>query len=38
MKIETKNSVVGIEYEVKEAGSDNVIDSNKGTGQALEFI
>jgi len=38
MTIETENSVVGIEYEVKEAGSDNVVDSNKGTGQTLEFI
>ena len=37
MAIENENSVVGIEYEVKEAGTDTVIDSNKGA-QPLEFI
>lgn len=37
MAIEKENSVVGIEYEVKEAGSDSVVDSNKGS-QPLEFI
>ena len=37
MAIQNENSVVGIEYEVKEAGTDTVIDSNKG-GQPLEFI
>ena len=38
MKIAIENSVVGIEYEVKEAGTTEVVDSNKGTGQPLEFI
>ena len=38
MLITAENSVVGIEYEVKEAGSDEIVDSNKGTGQPLEFI
>jgi len=37
MAIEAQNSVVGIEYEVKEAGSNEVVDSNKGA-QPLEFI
>ena len=37
MAIEKENSVVGIEYEVKEAGSNEVVDSNKGA-QPLEFI
>jgi FKBP-type peptidyl-prolyl cis-trans isomerase SlyD len=37
MAIENENSVVGIEYEVKEAGNDTVIDSNKGS-RPLEFI
>jgi len=37
MAIEAQNSVVGIEYEVKEAGTDAVVDTNKG-GQPLEFI
>ncbi len=37
MTITDKDCVVGIEYEVKEAGSDTVIDSNKGT-QPLEFL
>lgn len=39
MKIAIENSVVGIEYEVKEAGSTEVVDSNKGQNQPpLEFI
>ena len=38
MVITAENSVVGIEYEVKEAGSDKIVDSNKGSGQPLEFI
>ncbi|HHH19115.1 MAG TPA: peptidylprolyl isomerase [Campylobacterales bacterium] len=33
-----ENSVVGIEYEVKEAGSSDVVDSNKDSGEPLEFI
>jgi FKBP-type peptidyl-prolyl cis-trans isomerase SlyD len=37
MAIENENSVVGIEYEVKEAGGDTVLDSNKGS-HPLEFI
>jgi len=37
MSIEAQNSVVGIEYEVKEAGATEVVDTNKG-GQPLEFI
>ncbi len=37
MAITKENSVVGIEYEVKEAGSNEVVDSNKGA-QPLEFI
>lgn len=37
MAIKEENSVVGIEYEVKEAGTDTVLDSNKGA-EALEFI
>ena len=37
MAIENENSVVSIEYEVKEAGQDTVIDSNKGS-TPLEFI
>jgi len=37
MKIASENSVVGIEYEVKEAGTTEIVDSNKG-GQPLEFI
>ena len=37
MAIEAQNNVVGIEYEVKEAGTDAVVDTNKG-GQPLEFI
>ena len=38
MTINNENCVVGIEYEVKEAGSTEIVDSNKGTGQPLEFI
>jgi len=38
MTITNENCVVGIEYEVKEAGTTEVVDSNKGTGQPLEFI
>ena len=37
MAIEAQNSVVGIEYEVKEAGQTEVVDTNKG-GQPLEFV
>ena len=37
MAIKAENSVVGIEYELKEAGQDTVLDSNKG-GAPLEFI
>jgi FKBP-type peptidyl-prolyl cis-trans isomerase SlyD len=37
MSIQAENSVVGIEYEVKEAGTTEVVDTNKG-GQPLEFI
>ena len=37
MAIEKENSVVAIEYEVKEAGTTEVVDSNKGA-QPLEFI
>jgi FKBP-type peptidyl-prolyl cis-trans isomerase SlyD len=37
MTIANENCVVGIEYEVKEAGSSEVVDSNKG-GDPLEFI
>ena len=37
MAIEAENSVVGIEYELKEKGGDTVIDSNKG-GAPLEFV
>jgi FKBP-type peptidyl-prolyl cis-trans isomerase SlyD len=38
MTITEQNCVVGIEYEVKEAGATEVVDSNRGTGQPLEFI
>ncbi len=38
MTITDKDCVVGIEYEVKEAGTTDVVDSNKGSGQPLEFI
>jgi len=37
MAIKAENSVVGIEYEVKEAGSNEIVDSNKGA-QPLEFV
>ena len=37
MTITNENCVVGIEYEVKEAGTTEVVDSNKG-GASLEFI
>jgi len=30
MTVRDKNCVVGIEYEVKEAGTNEVLDSNKG--------
>jgi len=38
MTITDKDCVVGIEYEVKEAGTEKVVDSNKGSGQPLEFL
>jgi len=37
MTITSENCVVEIEYEVKEAGSTTIVDSNKG-GDALGFI
>ena len=37
MTITNENCVVGIEYEVKQAGTTEVVDSNKG-GAPLEFI
>lgn len=37
MAIREENSVVGLEYEVKEAGTTEIVDSNKG-GSPLEFI
>jgi FKBP-type peptidyl-prolyl cis-trans isomerase SlyD len=37
MTITDKNCVVGIEYEVKEAGTNEVVDSNRGA-EPLEFI
>ncbi len=37
MTITNKDCVVGIEYEVKETGTTDVVDSNKG-GEPLEFI
>jgi len=37
MTVASENCVVGIEYEVKEAGTTDIVDSNKG-GDALEFI
>jgi len=37
MAIREENSVVGLEYEVKEAGTTEIVDSNKG-GMPLEFI
>ena len=37
MAIAKENSVVGIEYEVKEAGTEEVVDTNKGASP-LEFV
>ncbi len=37
MAIKEQNSVVGLEYEVKEVGTTEIVDSNKG-GMPLEFI
>ena len=37
MAIGKENSVVAIEYEVKEAGTTEIVDTNKGA-QPLEFI
>ena len=37
MTVTNENCVVGIEYEVKEAGTTEVVDSNKGA-DPLEFI
>ena len=37
MAIKEENSVVGIEYELTEAGKSEVLDSNKG-GMPLEFV
>jgi len=37
MAIKAENSVVGIEYELTEAGKSEILDSNKG-GAPLEFI
>ena len=37
MSIKVENSVVGIEYELKENGADVILDSNKGAAP-LEFI
>ena len=37
MTITNENCVVGIEYEVKEAGTTEVVDTNKGA-EPLEFI
>lgn len=37
MTVTNENCVVGIEYEVKEAGTTEIVDSNKGA-QPLEFI
>ncbi|MCB4759696.1 MAG: peptidylprolyl isomerase [Sulfurovum sp.] len=37
MAIKKENSVVGIEYEVKEADTTEVVDTNKGA-QPLEFV
>jgi FKBP-type peptidyl-prolyl cis-trans isomerase SlyD len=37
MTITNENSVVGIEYEVKEAGTTEIVDTNKGA-EPLEFI
>jgi len=37
MTVTKENSVVGIEYEVKEAGTTEIVDTNKGA-EPLEFI
>ena len=37
MTVKDKDYVVGIEYEVKEAGKNEILDTNKGA-QPLEFI
>jgi FKBP-type peptidyl-prolyl cis-trans isomerase SlyD len=37
MTITNENCVVGIEYEVKEAGTTEIVDTNKGA-EPLEFI
>jgi FKBP-type peptidyl-prolyl cis-trans isomerase SlyD len=37
MKVQNENSVVALEYEVKDAATGEVVDTNKG-GQPLEFI
>ena len=37
MAIKKENCVVAIEYEVKEAGTTEIVDTNKGA-QPLEFI
>ncbi len=37
MTVTDNNCVVGIEYEVKEAGKSEILDTNKGA-QPLEFI
>ena len=37
MTITNENCVVGIEYEVKEAGTTEIVDTNRG-GEPLEFI
>ncbi|MEY3002630.1 MAG: hypothetical protein RLZZ428_1005 [Pseudomonadota bacterium] len=37
MTITNENCVVGIEYEVKQAGTTEIVDSNKGA-EPLEFI
>jgi len=37
MAIKAENSVVGIEYELTEAGKSEILDSNKG-GMPLEFV
>jgi FKBP-type peptidyl-prolyl cis-trans isomerase SlyD len=37
MTITDQNCVVGIEYELKEVGRNEILDSNRG-GQPLEFI
>ena len=37
MSVKAENSVVGIEYELKENGGDTILDSNKD-GAPLEFV